>query len=261
MADIGSTLREARMRERIDMSEVEAQTKIRAKYLRAIENEEWDLLPGPVYAKSFLRTYGDYLGLDSRMLLDEFKRRYERPSEYEARSRGRVAARERPRDRDRDHRPGRVRPPSWAPIGVVVILILAVLYVIGNGSSSSPTTTTTHSTTAHRSHPRHVAPKPPALPAAPTSVTLKLVPTATVYVCLVNEHGTKLIDERTFTSGETIPTETARKLLLTLGNASVQMKVNGKPVPVAPSPSAIRLMITPPGTVRHILFSQTPTCP
>ena len=67
------------MRDRIDISEVEAQTKIRAKYLRAIENEEWDLLPGPVYAKSFLRTYGDYLGVDSRMLLDEFKRRYERP--------------------------------------------------------------------------------------------------------------------------------------------------------------------------------------
>src|SRR5579884_898680 len=104
MADIGSTLREARMRERIDISEVEAQTKIRAKYLRAIENEEWDLLPGPVYAKSFLRTYGDYLGLDSRMLLDEFKRRYERPSEHDIRPMGRVAARDRGRDRDRGAR-------------------------------------------------------------------------------------------------------------------------------------------------------------
>ena len=85
MADIGSTLREARMRARIDISEVEARTKILAKYLRAIENEEWDLLPGPVYAKSFLRTYGDYLGLDSRMLVDEFKRRYEHPSDHDAR--------------------------------------------------------------------------------------------------------------------------------------------------------------------------------
>ncbi len=54
-------------------------TKIRAKYLRALENEEWDLLPGPVYVKSFLKTYGDFLGLDSRLLVDEFKRRYERP--------------------------------------------------------------------------------------------------------------------------------------------------------------------------------------
>src|SRR5919109_2974766 len=85
MADIGTTLREARIRARIDISEVEARTKIRAKYLRAIENEEWDLLPGPVYIKSFLRTYGDYLGLDSRMLVEEFKRRYEEPVEHEMR--------------------------------------------------------------------------------------------------------------------------------------------------------------------------------
>ena len=85
MADIGTTLREARIRARIDMSEVEARTKIRAKYLRAIENEEWDLLPGPVYVKSFLRTYGDFLGLDSRALVDEYKRQYERPSDNEMR--------------------------------------------------------------------------------------------------------------------------------------------------------------------------------
>src|SRR5439155_1452278 len=85
MADIGSTLREARMRSRIDISEVEARTKIRARYLRAIENEEWDLLPGPVYVKSFLRTYGDFLGVDSRLLVDEYKRRYERPSDHELR--------------------------------------------------------------------------------------------------------------------------------------------------------------------------------
>src|SRR5438874_10274199 len=83
MTDIGSTLREARMRERIDISEVEARTKIRVKYLRAIENEEWDLLPGPVYTKSFLRGYGDLLGLDSRTLVEEFERRDEEPAERE----------------------------------------------------------------------------------------------------------------------------------------------------------------------------------
>src|SRR5579884_2231732 len=101
MADIGTTLREARMRARIDMGEVEAHTKIRAKYLRAIENEEWDLLPGPVYVKSFLRTYSDYLGLDSRSLVDEYKRRYERPADHDQRP---IAARSRDRDRERDRR-------------------------------------------------------------------------------------------------------------------------------------------------------------
>jgi cytoskeletal protein RodZ len=64
MPDIGETLRDARMRARIDVSEIEAKTKIRAKYLRALENEEWSLLPGPTFVKSFLRTYAQALGLD-----------------------------------------------------------------------------------------------------------------------------------------------------------------------------------------------------
>jgi cytoskeletal protein RodZ len=252
MADIGSTLREARMRARIDISEVEARTKIRAKYLRAIENEEWDLLPGPVYAKSFLRTYGDFLGLDSRMLIDEFKRRYESPSDHESRPAPTMA-------RERERRRRTPRFPSWAPIAIVVVVILGVLYAVGSATQSGPSSTTAHRTRGH--HPRHRA-RPVKVPtvAKPTNVTLQLVPTGTVYVCLVKGSGAKLIDERTFTTADTIPTETAPLLLLTLGNASVQMKVNGKAVPVAASASAIRLQLTP-TAVTHIPLSQTPTCP
>ena len=104
MPDIGATLREARMRARIDISEIEAETKIRAKYLRALENEEWDLLPGPTYVKSFLRTYADALGLDGKLLIEEYKLRHERLSDVELqpiappgqRERRRRAARRRP---------------------------------------------------------------------------------------------------------------------------------------------------------------------
>src|SRR5438067_5896227 len=116
MADIGATLREARMRARIDIGEVESKTKIRAKYLRAIENEEWDLLPGPVYAKSFLRTYGDYLGLDSRMLVDEFRRRYEHPSDHDLKPIGTLS-----RERERSARGPLV--PSWLLIGLVLAAV------------------------------------------------------------------------------------------------------------------------------------------
>jgi hypothetical protein len=87
-----------------------------------------------------------------------------------------------------------------------------------------------------------------------------MVPTGALYVCLVNGAGTKLINEQTYAAGQTIPTEKSRKLLLTLGNASVQMKVNGRPVPVAASATAIRLLLTP-TAIRHIPNSQTPTCP
>ena len=76
MAEIGSLLRETRMRERIDITTVESATKIRAKYLRALENEEWDQLPGPTFVRTFLRTYADYLGLDSKMLVEDYKQRF-----------------------------------------------------------------------------------------------------------------------------------------------------------------------------------------
>src|SRR5436309_1324601 len=135
MADIGSTLREARMRARIDISEVETRTKIRAKYLRAIENEEWEALPGPVYVKSFLRTYGDYLGVDGRVLVDEYKRRYERPSDNEPRS---VATLH--RERERAAR-GPLVPP-WALIGLVLVAVVVALWLVGSlgGGSKHQTT-------------------------------------------------------------------------------------------------------------------------
>src|ERR1700761_3263473 len=124
MTDIGSTLREARMRGRVDISEVETRTKIRAKYLRAIENEEWDLLPGPVYARSFLRTYGDFLGLDSRMLVDEFRRRYEGPSDHDVRP---VSSRTRG---DRERGPRGPLMPSWVVIALVLVGVVVVLFII-----------------------------------------------------------------------------------------------------------------------------------
>src|SRR5947209_9322383 len=252
MADIGSTLREARMRARIDMSEVEARTKIRAKYLRAIENEEWDLLPGPIYAKSFLRTYGDYLGLDSRMLIDEFKRRYEHPAVTDQRP---IAALG--RERERRARPPRM--PAWAPVGSAVAVVVVLLFIVG--IASQPGSAPSAARRPHHTARHHQRPRPTSVrPAAPRSVTLQLTPTGTVYVCLVNGRGTKLIDERTFTVGQPIPVERAGRLLLTLGNASVRMKVNGKLVPVAPSAQPIRLLMTP-SAVTHIPLSQAPTCP
>jgi Helix-turn-helix domain len=255
MADIGSTLREARIRARIDMSEVETRTKIRAKYLRAIENEEWDLLPGPVYAKSFLRTYGDYLGLDSRMLVEEYKRQYEGPADHELSRPVASLARE----RERGFRGPRL--PQWTPIALVLAAIVVVLYLVGTigGRSSKSPATTSPRGTAHKAK-HHAAHRHLTLPATPASATLQMTPTGPVYVCLVNGRGKFLIFEKTYAPGQAIPTFKERKMLLTLGNANVQIKVNGKPQPVAASSGAIRLLITPAG-VQHILMTVKPTCP
>jgi cytoskeletal protein RodZ len=260
MTDIGSTLREARIRARIDMHEVETRTKIRAKYLRAIENEEWDLLPGPVYAKSFLRTYGDYLGLDSRMLVEEFKRQQERPSDHEPSRPVASLARERERERERGFRG--LRLPQWTPIALVLVAVVAVLFVVGTifggGGNKSPATTSPRSS-AHKSK-HHASHHHVTLPATPASATLQLTPTGPVYVCLVNGRGKFLIFEKTYAPGQPIPTFKQHRLLLTLGNANAQVKVNGKLQPIAASSTAIRLLITP-TSVQHILMSAKPTCP
>jgi cytoskeleton protein RodZ len=261
MADIGSTLRETRIRARIDISEVEARTKIRAKYLRAIENEEWDLLPGPVYVKSFLRTYGEFLGVDTRTLVDEYKRRYERPAEQDLRP---ITARNRERERRR-------RRPRLGPVGAVVVVLAAVvvaLYFIGGGlksnSPTTPTTPTVATQTASKGSTTHAGARSPvhhhrhAPPPKSTTVTLKLVPTSTVYVCVEDGNGKRLINGVEFTAGQTVPTVTAKKLLITLGNDAVQMKVDGKPVTIAPG-SPVGYELTP-GKTTVLSAGQLPTC-
>jgi hypothetical protein len=76
MFEIGNTLREARLRRGLDISDCEAATKIRAKYLRALEDEHFEVLPGATYVKGFLRTYAEFLELDGRLVLDEYESRF-----------------------------------------------------------------------------------------------------------------------------------------------------------------------------------------
>src|SRR6266576_1586058 len=124
MAEIGSTLRETRIRKKIDITTVEDATKIRAKYLRAIENEEWSVLPGPTYVKTFLRTYAQYLGLDAHMLVDEYAARFEEPEDLELPA---FSREQRIRTRVR-----RVGPPSrLAAAGGIALALLIFLLVLG----------------------------------------------------------------------------------------------------------------------------------
>ena len=76
MFEIGSSLREARLRQQLDFPELELATKIRGKYLRALEDEQFDVLPAQTYVKGFLRNYADQLGLDGQLYVDEYNSRY-----------------------------------------------------------------------------------------------------------------------------------------------------------------------------------------
>ncbi|MCW2926539.1 MAG: hypothetical protein JWM86_507 [Thermoleophilia bacterium] len=83
MFELGNNLREARQRRRIDLVIAEQDTKIRSKYLAALETEEFDVLPGPVFVRGFLRTYARYLGLDPQLFVDEYNERFGRFEEAE----------------------------------------------------------------------------------------------------------------------------------------------------------------------------------
>jgi cytoskeleton protein RodZ len=76
--EIGNSLREARLRQGLDFPQIEQATKIRGKYLRALEEEQFDVLPAPTYVKGFLRSYSEFLGLDGQLYVDEFNSRYVR---------------------------------------------------------------------------------------------------------------------------------------------------------------------------------------
>jgi cytoskeletal protein RodZ len=79
--EIGNTLREARVRRNLTLQQVEEDIKIRVKYVQAMENEDWDVMPGVTYVKGFLRTYSTYLGLDPDVIIDEFRSRGMVPSQ------------------------------------------------------------------------------------------------------------------------------------------------------------------------------------
>ena len=263
MPEIGSTLREARMRARIDITEVEQATKIRAKYLRALENEEWNLLPGTTFVKSLLREYADYLDLDSRRLVEEYKLRFEHPTEHElAPISPSLGRRER-----RGGAPGRGAPPPvprWAITGGLLLLLLVALFVLGSQGDDTPSTpaggglTSARTTTTPGPGPgSRTTPAP--RPAAPTRATLRLVATGTVYVCLVDERGRVLIPGSTFSAGQQLPVARSRSMRLTLGNNQVQMRVNGQAVVVPASATAIAYRLTPAGA-RPLPAGQAPTC-
>jgi cytoskeletal protein RodZ len=76
MFNIGSSLHEARTRQDLDLEEMERRTKVRAKYLRLLEDERFDQLPGHAYTKGFLQVYANALGLDGRLYVEEYNSRY-----------------------------------------------------------------------------------------------------------------------------------------------------------------------------------------
>jgi hypothetical protein len=256
MPEIGAALREARMRQRIDISEIEAQTKIRAKYLRALENEEWDLLPGPTFVKSFLRTYAEALGLDARLLLEEYKLRHERLSEHELLPIAPPGGR---RQKERRGPPGVGRDIAVALLVVALVGLLIVLGGNGDGGDDDkPAATATTKTTPSRTTTTEKR-TPEKKPAAKYA-RLELVPTGPVWVCL------EAAGNRTLLAGEVIEPGSenlswrSSHFVMTFGTSSLSMRINGKTLSVPESADPIGYVIDKSGKRTPLGEDDRPTC-
>jgi hypothetical protein len=239
MPTIGDTLREARMRQKLDITEIEARTKIRAKYLRALENEEWGALPGSTFVKTFLRTYAEALGLDAHLLVEEYRAHHEAPTELEMQPLGPPpAGRDGPRGRR--NLPG--PPGPGVLLTVVVVAVLAFLVVLGlsgedDGGGEEASTTPAQTRPGKQRRPRQQAPR---------QVALRIAPQGDTYVCVDRGPETEPVFEGTIIEPRTFR---GRRLRVNLGRRAVEVTANGKPVTIEPSPEPIGFEFTPARTV------------
>jgi cytoskeletal protein RodZ len=135
--EIGNSLREARVRRGVDFAQAELGTKIRGKYLRALEEEQFSLLPAQTYVKGFLRTYAEYLGLDGQLYVDEYNSRFVTGADdHEPRIRRSHA---RPQRRTR-HLETNVVLVVLAAIAVVTVIVISAWKASGGGDHATPPT-------------------------------------------------------------------------------------------------------------------------
>ena len=195
MFEIGNSLREARVRQQLELGEVELATKIRARYLRALEEESFEALPAQTYVKGFLRTYADYLGLDGQLYVDEFNSRF---AGDDGEPREPVVARRTTSVRGQQHRHVERRWVIFAlaGIGALLAFFFAAWKFGGKSPPQIPNLATNNQTTSK------VLP-----PATPTKAAPKKPASFTLYVRA--QHGNSWMDVRNWSqSGKALFTGT-----------------------------------------------------
>ncbi len=226
---IGEVLKRARTRQKLDIHTVEQRTKIRTKYLRALENEEWEVLPGHPYAKGFLRTYAQCLGLDGAALVDEYRRTVESSLGPGAPLQFAEPVLERRR------RPGAAQrrwPARLAVLAIVgAVVVVGGLIVLGSSGDQQhhrrnhPGKGKGH----HGSGRSHSASNGSA---SSEPVQVSLITRSAMVVCLVPGHGRPLIDSQTLVAGSREgpfnPPADNYRLDLEKGG-TLTLKLDGKP--------------------------------
>ena len=170
MFEIGASLREARVKRGLSPQDVHKAIRIRDRYLQALEEERWELLPGDAYVKGFLRTYADYLGLDGSLYVEEYNSRFAHPDEQPQLVPERFARR-----KNRVGGVGFLRP--LVAVGVIVAIVAGFtawqLRSSSGGKQGTPPTTSGRTTTASQhTTPRKTHKKKHVSVALPTRAVL-----------------------------------------------------------------------------------------
>ena len=175
MFALGSSLKEARLRNGLDLAAAAAEaTKIRSRHLQALEDEQFDVLPGQTYVRGFLKTYADFLGLDGQLYVDEYSSRF-----WVSEDGGSPRTPRKVRVRRKHH--GRIELNMIILTLVAITGITALVIAAWKFGGASPTTPTTQVTA----------------PTAPTTVTRRQL--ATLVVKAV--HGSSVVDVHVLGSG------------------------------------------------------------
>jgi hypothetical protein len=258
MADIGSLLRETRIRNKIDITTVEEATKIRAKYLRALENEEWILLPGPTYVKTFLRTYAQFLGLDPHLLVEEYSARFEEPEELEVPAFA--------RKRRLPERPQRARAPRRGiGLALFVLGILGFLLVLGltadedgdGGRETAPAPAGRERPASDAAGSRRE--RRSEAPPVRKRVRVQVLAARPVWVCLVDAAGRELVGGVVLQAGDREGPFRGRAFRVTVGNGGGDLRIDGRRRDTPDRAEPLGYRVRPSG-VTVLAEGSRPTC-
>lgn len=246
---IGYELRQEREARDVGLEEVEAATGVRARFLLAIEEEEWDQLPGDFYARAFTRTYANYLGLDPADYALEH-----RPDPVGPGGAPRVEPRLVPEE------PSAKMPRPWlavaaAAAGLLLVVLAVVVVVASSGGGGSGGSAPSHEgqEAGAKQHPK---PKPPP----PQQTSLRLTATAEVWVCLLDGSGKPLINGEILQPGSEAGPFRSRRYSMSLGNGAVALTVNGSAAKTPESSSPIGFAIAADGSLSEIPEGERPEC-
>ncbi len=221
---IGGSLSDARRRKGESVEEVESATKIRARFLRALEEDDFAAIPGDVYAKGFIKTYAEYLGLDPEPLIQQYKREYDHPVKFDVR---------------RQAEPIEERRADWGKrFAMTVAVIASLLALLYWGATASKQTAeremrSHNAVTPKTSETRQKSEQTtaPTTTAKPSGINISATATADEGCWLSVVADGRQVFEGTLQKGQTQEFKADKSITLYIGNAGgISLKRDGKDV-------------------------------